>query len=88
MSFGNHHSYASLIALKTNTPEIISASRLQKGQMWQMKDSNLQIGLVGKRLVHYKHYRGKNKRPPLSIASIKVLEEYLDENKAVLSPAD
>lgn len=58
--------------------------RLQSGQVWELKDSNLQIDLVGKMLVHYKHYKGKVKRAPISITGIKVLEEYLKENKAIL----
>ena len=58
---------------------------LEKGQKWELKDSSIQIGIVGKRLVHYKHFKGQIKRAPLSIASIPVLETYLNENKAVLS---
>lgn len=52
--------------------------------MWELQDSNLQIGLIGKTLVHYKHYKGKTKRAPISLTGIKVLEEYLKENKAIL----
>ena len=54
------------------------------GQVWELKDSNLQIALVGKTLVHYKHYKGKTKRAPISLAGKKVLETYLQKNKAVL----
>jgi len=53
--------------------------------MWELKDSNLQIDLVGKRLVHYKHFKGKTKRAPISITGIAVLEKYLEENDAVLA---
>jgi hypothetical protein len=53
--------------------------------MWELKDSNLQIDLVGKRLVHYKHFKGKTKRAPISIVAIRVLEKYLQENDAVLT---
>ncbi|MBA4147899.1 MAG: hypothetical protein H0X66_07260 [Verrucomicrobia bacterium] len=60
-------------------------AQLEKGQKWELKDSSIQIGIVGKRLVHYKHFKGQIKRAPLSIASIPVLETYLTENKAVLS---
>jgi hypothetical protein len=52
--------------------------------MWQMKDSNVQIAMVGKRLVHYKNFKGLAKRAALSIASIPVLEKYLEENEAIL----
>jgi hypothetical protein len=56
----------------------------QSGQVWELADSSLQIGLVGKTLVHYKHYKGKTKRAPISLAGIKVLEKYLKVNKATL----
>ena len=56
----------------------------QTGQVWQMEDSNVQISLIGKTLVHYKHYKGNNRRPPVSLAGKDVLEKYLRENNAVL----
>ena len=56
----------------------------QSGQIWRLEDSNLQIGLVGKTLVHYKHYKGNTKRAPISLAGKTVLEKYLREKKAVL----
>lgn len=58
---------------------------LQQGQKWELTESNIQIGMVGKRLVHYKHFKGGLKRAPVSIASISVLENYLQTNKAVLT---
>jgi hypothetical protein len=56
----------------------------QSGQIWEVADSNLQIGLVGKTLVHYKHYKGKTKRAPVSLAAKTVLEKYLLDNNAIL----
>ena len=56
----------------------------ETGQIWQMENSNVHIGLIGKTLVHYKHYKGKTKRAPISLAGIKVLEKYLKVNKATL----
>ena len=56
----------------------------QSGQIWRLEDSNLQIGLVGKTLVHYKHYKGNTKRAPISLAGKKVLEKYLKDKKAIL----
>lgn len=56
----------------------------RNGQIWQMGDSNLQISLVGKRLVHYKHYKGQIKRAPISLAGKETLELFLQENQAVL----
>jgi len=57
---------------------------LQRGQVWQFGDSNLQIELVGKRLVHYKHYKGNLKRSPISLTGIGALEKYLKSQKATL----
>ena len=57
---------------------------LQTGQVWQMGDANLHIGVVGKRLVHYKLYRGQTKRAPISLSGKEVLEKYLRQSKAVL----
>jgi hypothetical protein len=54
------------------------------GQVWQLADSNLQIGVVGKTLVHYKHFKGQARRAPISLALKEVLEKYLRVNKAVL----
>jgi hypothetical protein len=59
----------------------------QTGQVWELSDSNLHIGTVGKTLVHYKHYKGGLKRAPISLAAKTVLEKYLKQNKAVLVQA-
>ena len=56
----------------------------ETGQVWQMDDSNLHIGLIGKTLVHYKHYKGTTQRAPVSLAGKTVLEKFLIEKKAVL----
>jgi hypothetical protein len=56
----------------------------QAGQVWELESSNVQIGLVGKLLVHYKHCKGKDGRGPTSLSSKKELEKYLTKNKAVL----
>lgn len=50
-----------------------------------MVDSNLEIGVVGKTLVHYKHYKGQLKRVPVSLASKRELGKFLREQKAVLA---
>jgi hypothetical protein len=57
---------------------------LESGQVWQLPDSNLQIQLVGKRLVHYKHFKGKNLRAPISLSGKEALEKYLKANKGIL----
>jgi hypothetical protein len=58
---------------------------LQTGQVWLMKGSHLQIGTVGKRLVHYKYFRGDAKRSTGSLSPIAVIEKFLKTNKAVLA---
>ena len=60
---------------------------LQTGQIWQMEGSHLKIGMVGKRLVHYKHFKGQAKRSPNSLSGKAVLEQFLRANKAVLVQA-
>lgn len=40
--------------------------------------------MIGKTLVHYKHFKGDTKRAPISLSGKTVLEKYLKENKAVL----
>jgi hypothetical protein len=56
----------------------------QSGQIWQMGDANLEIGLVGKRLVHYKHYKAQAKRPPTLLSGKATLERFLQKQRAIL----
>ncbi len=56
----------------------------QSGQIWQMEGSRLRIGLVGKTLVHYKHFKGEVKRSPISLSGKAALERFLRVNKAIL----
>jgi hypothetical protein len=58
---------------------------LETGQLWEMADSNVLIGLIGKRLVHYKHFRSNSPRAALSLTGKEALQEFLRKNKAVLS---
>ena len=44
------------------------------------------IGLVGKRLVHYKHSKDQAKRPPILLTRKVVLEKFLQEQRAILIP--
>ena len=62
----------------------IALKPLESGQVWRMGDSNLQVELVGKRLVHYKLIKVNAKRTPTSLSVRTVVEKYLKENKAVL----
>ena len=54
------------------------------GQTWQMTDSNIEITLVGRTLVHYKHLKPGIKRAPTLLLNKVALEEFLRKNKAVL----
>lgn len=58
---------------------------LETGQVWEMANSNLRIGLIGKTLVHYKHYKGTSPRASVSLTGQAALREYLVKHKAVLS---
>ena len=57
---------------------------LQVGHVWELRDSFLRIGEVGKRLVHYRQYKGKEPRGPSSLSSKRDLEKFLTVNKAIL----
>lgn len=57
---------------------------LETGQIWRMPDMNLQVGLVGKILVHYKLAKPKAVRIPNSVSGITTIEKFLKKNKAVL----
>lgn len=46
-----------------------------KGQVWQLADHKLEIGLVGRTLVHLKHYKGLELRPPTQLSSKTSLQE-------------
>lgn len=59
----------------------------QTGQVWQMENSNLHIGLIGKTLVHYKHYKTGMERARVELANKAGLEKYLIDNDAVLVQA-
>jgi hypothetical protein len=57
---------------------------LETGQVWRMADADLQVGLVGKLLVHYKLGKPNAVRVSNSCNGIKTIEKYLKTNKAVL----
>ncbi len=58
---------------------------LEDGQLWRMAEANLQVGMVGKLLVHYKLGKPNAIRVPNSCNAIKTIEKYLKANKAVLA---
>lgn len=49
-----------------------------------MSELNLQVGMVGKLLVHYKLAKPNAVRIPNLVGSIATVEKYLKKNKAVL----
>jgi hypothetical protein len=57
---------------------------LEAGQVWRMTEANLQVGMVGKLLVHYKLGKPNAIRTANSCSGIKTIEKYLKTNKAVL----
>jgi hypothetical protein len=66
---------------------MIALEPFQSGQVWQLADSSVQIKLVGKLLVHYRHYKAKQIRVPISLASKVNLAKFLTENRAALVQA-
>ena len=57
---------------------------LAAGQLWRMAEANLQVGMVGKLLVHYKLGKPNALRVANSCNGIKTIEKYLKTHKAVL----
>jgi len=59
---------------------------LETGQVWHMEGMNLQVGLVGKLLVHYKLAKPAAVRVPNSVSGKATIEKFLKKNKAILAP--
>ena len=57
---------------------------LAEGQLWKMAELNLQVGLVGKLLVHYKLAAPNAVRIANSVSGRATVEKFLKKNKAVL----
>ena len=57
---------------------------LEAGQIWRMPEATLQVGMVGKLLVHYKLGKPSAIRVANSCNGIKTIEKYLRAKKAVL----
>ncbi len=70
---------------KTQALRRIVQPPLAAGQLWHMAEADLQVGMVGKLLVHYKLGKPNAVRVPISINLIKTIEKYLTANKAVLA---
>lgn len=65
-----------------------SLKPLETGQVWRMAELNLQVGLVGKLLVHYKLAAPNAVRVSNSVGGRAAVEKYLKTNKAVLVKTD
>jgi hypothetical protein len=61
---------------------------LEAGQVWRMAELNLQVGLVGKLLVHYKLAAPNAVRVSNSVGGRAAVEKYLKANKAILVKTD
>jgi hypothetical protein len=60
---------------------------LEEGQVWRMAEANLQVGMIGKLLVHYKLAKPNAVRIPNSVGGKTTIEKFLKKNKAVLVKA-
>lgn len=70
--------------IKTKPSRRTHSQPLEAGQVWRMAGANLQVGMVGKLLVHYKLGKPDAVRVANSCNGIKTIEKYLKANKAVL----
>jgi hypothetical protein len=70
--------------IKIKPSRRIRQQPLKDGQLWRMAGANLQVGMVGKLLVHYKLGKPDAVRVANSCNGIKTIEKYLKANKAVL----
>jgi hypothetical protein len=73
--------------MKTNTRKTKMAfPPFESGQIWQMGETLLKIGLVGKRLVHYKQFKSAANASPVYLSGKEDLEKLLQHHRAVLLP--
>ncbi len=57
---------------------------LETGQVWRVGEQNLQVGLIGKLLVHYKLAVPNAVRVSNSVGGRTAVEKYLKTSKAIL----
>jgi hypothetical protein len=62
----------------------VALAPLATGQIWRVGEQNLQVGLIGKLLVHYKLAVPNAIRVSNSVGGRAAVEKYLKSNKAVL----
>ena len=70
--------------IKVKSSRRVRQQPLEAGQLWRMAEANLQVGMIGKLLVHYKLGKPNAVRVANSCSGIKTIEKYLKANKAVL----
>jgi hypothetical protein len=70
--------------IKIKPPRRIRQQPLEAGQLWRMPEANLQVGMVGKLLVHYKLGKPNAIRTANSVNSVATINKYLKAHKAVL----
>jgi hypothetical protein len=71
-------------AAKPATKRRAQLQPVETGQIWRVGEQNLQVGLVGKLLVHYKLAAPNAVRVSNSVGGRAAVEKYLKTNKAVL----
>ncbi len=57
----------------------------QTGQIWELKGLTIEIGVVGKLLVHYRLSRGTGQRGSSGLVTKTELGRYLKRNDAILA---
>ena len=72
---------------KIKSPRRVRQQPLAAGQLWRMAEANLQVGMVGKFLVHYKLAKPNAVRSSNSVGGKTTIEKFLKKNKAVLVKA-
>jgi hypothetical protein len=65
-------------------PKRAALRPLATGQIWRVREQNLQVGLIGKLLVHYKLAAPNAVRISNSVGGRTAVEKYLKTNKAIL----
>jgi hypothetical protein len=68
----------------TAKPKRAALRPLATGQIWRVGEQNLQVGLIGKLLVHYKLAAPNAVRISNSVGGRSAVEKYLKTNRAVL----
>jgi hypothetical protein len=68
--------------MKTNGKK--STPALAKGQLWKTEQGHIQIGDLGKMLVHYKMLRDLRQMRRTQMSRIDTMEGYLKTNRAQL----